>query len=126
MFTSDAEYRKLLAHRARYAQQTIAALFENIDLLITPVWPFLVPTIEASDAGANPDAAPLVQRIGHNTRPFNFLGLPAVTVPVGLDRNGLPLSVQLVGRPFSERLLLRCARAFERHYSFWERKPDVL
>lgn len=126
MFTSDAEYRKLLAHRARFARQTIAQLFNDIDILITPVWPFLIPTIEASDAGANPEAGPLAQRIGHNTRPFNFLGLPAVTVPVGLDRNGLPLSVQLVGKPFSERLLLRCAHAFERHYSFWERKPDVL
>jgi len=125
MFTHQAEYQKLLAHRARYAEQTIAALFDKVDVLITPVWPFLIPTIDASDAGANPDAAPLVQRIGHNTRPFNYLGLPAVTVPVGLDRNGLPLSVQLVGRPFSEMLLLRCARTLERHYSFWERKPDV-
>jgi len=126
LFTTDAEYRKLLAHRAQYARQTIAALFDEIDILITPVWPILIPTIDASDTGANPDAAPLVQRIGHNTRPFNFLGLPAVSVPVGLDRNGLPLAVQLVGRPFSEMMLLRCARALERHYSFWERKPDDL
>lgn len=125
MFTTESEYRKLLAYRAEYTRKTIAAVFDEIDILITPVWPFLIPTIDASDVGANPDAAPMVQRIGHNTRPFNFLGLPVVTVPVGLDPNGLPLSVQLVGRPFSEMKLLRCARALERHYCFWERKPDV-
>lgn len=49
----------------------------------------------------------------------NYLGLPAVCLPVAVDRRGLPISVQLIGRPFSEQLLLEVASRFEhRHFSF--------
>ena len=125
VFTSADEGDKLRALRAKMARDVIGGLFQDHDVLITPVWPFLLPTIAESDVGANPEAAPLMQKIGHNTRPFNFLGLPAVVLPIGLDRNGLPLSVQLVGRPFSEPLLLQVARALERHYDFWAQRPDL-
>ena len=124
-FTSDEEYRRLLAARADFIARTIDDLFDKVDMFMTPVWPFALPTIEDSDVGANPQAAPLMQRIGHNTRPVNFLGLPAVCLPVGFDSNGLPLSVQLVGKPFSEGLLLRAARAIERDYDFWSARPDL-
>jgi aspartyl-tRNA(Asn)/glutamyl-tRNA(Gln) amidotransferase subunit A len=73
--------------------------------------------------GSNPEAVALVQKIGHNTRPVNFLGLPAICLPIGFDKNGLPVSTQLVGKPFSEDLLLRAARAIEREYRFWENRP---
>ena len=121
----DREVQKLRQLRADMASRFIHDVFSDCDLLITPVWPFLLPTISASDIGAKPDAAPLMQRIGHNTRPFNFLGLPVVVVPIGPDQNGLPLSIQLVGKPFSEALLLRAARAFERHYAFWDQSPNL-
>ena len=92
---------------------------------MAPVWPFALPTIKDSDVGANPEAATMMQRIGHNTRPVNFLGLPAICLPIGFDANGLPLSVQLVGKPFSEAILLRVARAIEREYDFWSHRPDL-
>ena len=117
------EQAKLRQLRADMMVSFIDHVLAENDVLITPVWPFLLPTISDTDIGSKPDAAPLVQRIGHNTRPFNFLGLPVVVIPIGLDSNGLPLSVQLVGKPFSEALLLRVARAFERHYAFWDQRP---
>ena len=120
----DREVEKLRQLRADMAVRFIDQVFATHDVLITPVWPFLLPTISDSDIGAKPDAAPLMQRIGHNTRPFNFLGLPVVVVPIGLDQHGLPLSVQLVGKPFSEALLLRVARALEQHYAFWDQRPS--
>ena len=119
------EVQKLRQLRADMASHVIDQVFGDCDVLITPVWPFLLPTISDSDIGAKPDAAPLMQRIGHNTRPFNFLGLPVVVVPIGLDQNGLPLSIQLVGKPFSEAMLLRAARAFEKHYAFWDQRPKL-
>ena len=121
----DHEVQKLRQLRADMAARVIDHVFCDCDVLITPVWPFLLPTISDSDIGAKPDAAPLMQRIGHNTRPFNFLGLPVVVVPIGLDQNGLPLSIQLVGKPFSEAILLRAAKAFERHYAFWDKRPEI-
>ena len=125
LFTSADDAKKLGQLRAQMARRVINELFAEHDILMTPVWPFLLPTIAESDVGANPDAAPLMQRIGHNTRPFNFLGLPAIVLPVGFDKNGLPLSVQLVGKPFSEPLLLQAAATMERHYAFWDNRPDL-
>lgn len=123
-YTSKEEKQKLAQIRAAMATRVIHDVFQDNDMLITPVWPFLLPKIEDSDVGAKPAAAPLMQRIGHNTRPFNFLGLPAVVVPIGFDQHGLPLSAQLIGRPFSEAMLLRAARALERHLRFWDQRPN--
>jgi aspartyl-tRNA(Asn)/glutamyl-tRNA(Gln) amidotransferase subunit A len=50
-------------------------------------------------------------------RAFSFAGVPALAVPVGVDREGLPLAVQLVGRPWAEPTLLSVAAAFQRERS---------
>ena len=47
------------------------------------------------------------------TRPFNLLGFPAVSVPCGFTDAGLPIGLQIVGRPFAEAKVLRLARASE-------------
>src|SRR2546430_17340384 len=47
------------------------------------------------------------------TRPFNGLGLPAISVPCGFGSTGLPLAFQLIGRPFAEALLLRLGHAYQ-------------
>ena len=124
-FTSNQEYKKLLRYRIQFIHEFLYKAFEEVDILIAPVWPCYIPTIKESDLGANSDAANLVRRIGHNTRPINYLGLPAISIPTGFDPNGLPLSVQLIGKPFSEKLLLRAAYALEKQLSFWDIRPDI-
>ena len=52
-------------------------------------------------------------RFSRLTRPINGLGLPALSVPCGLSRDGLPLAFQIVGRPFDEATVLRLGHAFE-------------
>jgi aspartyl-tRNA(Asn)/glutamyl-tRNA(Gln) amidotransferase subunit A len=49
---------------------------------------------------------PVVAALTRLTRPFSYLGLPVLTVPIGLDRHGMPVGAQLVGRPFGEARLL--------------------
>ena len=123
LYSSAEIEARLSATRAGLAAKIIDQVFSEIDVFVTPVWPFALPTIEDSDVGARPEAASLMQHIGHNTRPVNFLGLPAIVVPVGFDKNGLPVSMQFVGKPYSEALLIKLARHCEQHFRFWDRRP---
>jgi len=56
-----------------------------------------------------------------NSIPFNISGMPAVNVPVGLDRHGIPVGIQIVGRPFEESIILSLGYEFEQNYKLVER-----
>ena len=107
-------YVDALNLRGKVMKNFADAVFERADLLHLPVLPIEVPTIAESDVSSNPGFSDFVLSFGHCTRPFNYLGLPAMSVPAGVTSNGLPCGMQLVGRPFDEALLLRAARAYER------------
>jgi len=49
------------------------------------------------------------------TRIYDLVGLPSISIPVGFSSNGLPIGMQIAGRPFDEALVLRVAEAYERH-----------
>jgi aspartyl-tRNA(Asn)/glutamyl-tRNA(Gln) amidotransferase subunit A len=55
--------------------------------------------------------------------PAALAGLPAIAVPCGFTRAGLPISLQLIGRAFDERTLLRAAHAYEQSAGWWRRRP---
>jgi aspartyl-tRNA(Asn)/glutamyl-tRNA(Gln) amidotransferase subunit A len=124
-FVPAHDYYNALANRTSVVKRVLAETFECVDAVITPVWPYPLPTIEESDVGANPEAAAMVLRSGHNTRPVNYLGFPAVNLPTGFDANGLPASVQLIGAPYTEAKLLRIARALERELNFCSTRPRL-
>jgi aspartyl-tRNA(Asn)/glutamyl-tRNA(Gln) amidotransferase subunit A len=89
------------AQQARAAlRRACDALFARIDLLATP---------------AQPDVAPQLGTPAstYYTGPFNLLGWPAITIPTGLSATGLPLSIQLAGRPWDEPILLSAGHAIE-------------
>jgi Asp-tRNA(Asn)/Glu-tRNA(Gln) amidotransferase A subunit family amidase len=60
------------------------------------------------------------------SRTFNVYGLPAVSVPAGRSREGLPIGVQIVGRPFAEECVLAAALIIERSLGGWQPPPDAL
>ncbi|GBG81194.1 hypothetical protein CBR_g31867 [Chara braunii] len=55
----------------------------------------------------------------------NFIGLPAITVPVGHDRDGLPIGIQIIGRPWAEATLLQVAAALEGLCAPQNKGPNV-
>ncbi len=57
--------------------------------------------------------------------PFNLAGLPAISIPCGFDRGGLPIGLQIAGRPFDEATVLRVARAYERETGWGGRRPPL-
>jgi aspartyl-tRNA(Asn)/glutamyl-tRNA(Gln) amidotransferase subunit A len=66
---------------------------------------------------------PAFNAVSVNTRPFNYLGLPALSAPCGFDPNGLPVGLQLVARPFAEAVILKAGEAFQRDTDWHKAKP---
>ena len=100
--------------RRPLTRQIADAIFGKVDILHLPVIPTPVPTIVESGMAANPGFSEFLLNFGHCTRPFNYLGLPAISVPIDFTDNGLPCGMQLVANAFSEAVLFRAARAYER------------
>lgn len=125
MFIPARDYHNAIANRGETARRILSETFSRVDAVLTPVWPYSLPTIARSDPDSSTDAAGLILRSGHNTRPVNYLGFPAINLPVGFDSNGLPVSMQLIGAPYTEAMLLRLARAFERELDFWSARPKL-
>ncbi len=97
----------VLVQQARQAiRQRFEAIFRQIDLLSTPTMP----------AKAPPLGTPASVTF---TGPFNFLGWPTVSVPVGRTAEGLPLGLQLVGKAWDEATVLRAAYAIETGLKAW-------
>jgi len=94
------------------------SLFAHVDLLVTPTIPSLpIPIVQAQDDQAG------TALFARNTRPFNAYGLPAVSVPCGFAKNGLPIGLQIVGPPWGEEAVLRLAHAFEQTTASQTRRP---
>jgi aspartyl-tRNA(Asn)/glutamyl-tRNA(Gln) amidotransferase subunit A len=96
---TDAEYARAVAEREAYRDVASAAL-GDLDLLLAPTLPMVAPTVEESDGDR------LRERILTFTYRFNALGWPALALPCGAAEDGLPASIQLVGRPGADALVL--------------------
>jgi amidase len=99
----------------------LARCFEQIDLLLVPTMP--TPTPRLSDLSSfGTDSNVLIDMLRF-TAPFDFSGSPTITLPNGVDRNGLPLSMQLVGPHLSEDVLARAGHAFQSVTDWHARRP---
>ena len=87
----------------------VAAAFEDIDVLLIPVWPTPMPSAAEWTEMAQGEIADLLRYSG----PFNLTGMPALTMNGGFDQRGAPIGFQLVGKHLSEDLLLRVGHAFQ-------------
>jgi aspartyl-tRNA(Asn)/glutamyl-tRNA(Gln) amidotransferase subunit A len=110
---SAHDYLQALRLRARLTREFIAEVFAEVDALIAPVIPEPAPALEAVKSGSVDDVVARMGRFSRLTRPFNGLGLPALTVPCGFSADHRPLALQIVGRAFDEAMTLRLGHAYQ-------------
>jgi aspartyl-tRNA(Asn)/glutamyl-tRNA(Gln) amidotransferase subunit A len=119
-FNRDAQgahgYLSALRER-RQAQAALAPIFDQVDAILTPTTPIPAPPLSDVDESRLP--------LSRFTRAINFLGLCALAVPMGVTEAGLPTSLQIIGRPFCEPLLLRLGWAYEQARGPLGAQPDV-
>jgi aspartyl-tRNA(Asn)/glutamyl-tRNA(Gln) amidotransferase subunit A len=98
--------------------------FADVDLLVTPTMPIPAPAI--ADLKKDPAALrPAELMLLRNTRPFNVWGLPAVSVPCGFTKGGLPIGLQIAGPHWREDLVLRLAHTYEQATEWHMRRAVV-
>ncbi|HSG91951.1 MAG TPA: amidase [Pseudomonadales bacterium] len=118
--TTGLQYAQL--ERAReHHRRAMDAVFGEVDALIMPAMPFGVPTLASMDATPPKGSAEPITF----TAPSDYSGHPSVTMPAGLDAEGLPRAFQLIGPYMGEGLLLRMAAAFERERGPMPAPPGV-
>jgi aspartyl-tRNA(Asn)/glutamyl-tRNA(Gln) amidotransferase subunit A len=105
--------------RRRELRAELQAAMANLDVVITAGAPGEAPKMDAVprwDVFANPNF----------TMPFNVSGYPALCVCSGFGAGGLPVSVQIAGKPFRDAMVLRVGDAFEKATSFRSRRPALV
>jgi len=106
--------------RMQIARNTIDETFADVDVLVAPTNMVLPQTIEA--ILANPAREGSLIR---NTLPFNVFGIPAISVPCGFTRAGLPIGLQIIGPRLGEARVLALAHAYEQATDWHRREPPI-
>ena len=116
-------YTRSLLQLKEYRRQ-IASAFEEVDLLVTPT--VAVPAPAIAELQQNPEQLrPRELLLLRNTQPFNVWGLPAISVPCGFTRSGLPIGLQIAGRHWQEESVLQLAHAYEQTTEWHKCKPNI-
>jgi aspartyl-tRNA(Asn)/glutamyl-tRNA(Gln) amidotransferase subunit A len=109
-----------LARRAQAeARRKCDLLFEKYDVMILPTTPIPATLIEGEDAL---ERARMLTRL---TAPFNLTGLPALSLPCGFTKDGLPIGLQIASRAWNEAEVIRTGHVYEQATKWHQRKPDL-
>ncbi|WP_088343372.1 MULTISPECIES: amidase [Rhodomicrobium] len=120
---SAIEYLDALRWRGPALAAHLAAI-EGVDAVIAPASREVAPTIAATDVGG-PNAEATIIAITRFMRPVNFLGLPGLVVPAGQGETGMPIGLQLIGRPFGDETLTALGTAFQSVTDHHKRVPSL-
>ncbi|GAB4853369.1 hypothetical protein Ancab_017545 [Ancistrocladus abbreviatus] len=100
-------------------------IFQNVDIMVSPTTGMTAPLIPSSALKAGESNLQVSGYLMRFAVAANLLGLPAISIPVGYDKQGLPIGLQLLGRPWAEASLLRMASAIEDICGKTKKKPAL-
>jgi aspartyl-tRNA(Asn)/glutamyl-tRNA(Gln) amidotransferase subunit A len=123
-FVTAGQYIK--AQRVRSViREEFHRAFELVDVLITPGLPVVAPEMEQDSftlSGKRETARSALTRL---MRPYNLTGVPAIVLPCGFSKSGLPVALQIAGRPFEEATVLAVAQAYEKQSPWHKKRPSI-
>ena len=119
---SGLDYQKIILRRLSFRGR-VAALFQDIDLLLVPAQSLASPTT-AQLANLGEDAE-MLNALVRYTMPFNMSGSPTITLPCGFTDAGTPIAFQFVGRHLEEEMLVRAGYAYQTATD-WHRQHPAL
>ena len=114
---SASDYIQAQRVRQRIKRE-FAEVMKKVDLVVTPTMTGTAAAFE----GYNPAS---IMRGPSFTGPFNLTGLPAISVPAGFSSIGLPIGMQIVGKPFDEPTVIRAAYTYQQHARWYQQRPPI-
>jgi aspartyl-tRNA(Asn)/glutamyl-tRNA(Gln) amidotransferase subunit A len=105
--------------------QNFFSALQQIDVIVTPSLPITAWEQKQATVVINGEQESALGASWRLTFPFNLTGLPAISLPCGFDRRGLPIGLQMAAKPFDEVTLLRLAHAYENIHRWGERMPPL-
>ncbi len=121
---SASQYLKAQRFRRLLCNQTFEAM-KRLDVLVGPTTPIPATPIGQELVRIEDKEVPIPASLSRLTRPANMTGLPALSVPCGFSAEGLPVGLQLIGRPFEEEMVLRVAHAYQGATEWHRRLPPL-
>jgi len=121
-FVSGAHYVRAQQIRALVTREVDEALARR-DVLLAPATPLVAPVLGERETTLGDGPSDVRAALLRCTRPFNFSGHPACAAPCGFTAGGLPIGLQIVGRPFDEATVLRVVDAYQRITDWHTRRP---
>ena len=121
-FVTGAHYVRSQQARALLAREVDDVLARR-DVLLAPATPLVAPVLGEREATLGDGPSDVRAALLRCTRPFNFSGHPACAAPCGFTPGGLPIGMQIVGRPFDEATVLRVVDAYQRITDWHTRRP---
>lgn len=122
----DTSLAAAVAQRPTLVATFTEQVLQSADVAILPVMMIRTPAAAECDPRDTAFSASTLYELSHLTRFVNMLGLPAVALPVGFDDRGLPVALQIVGRPGADRALLNLAAAIQARSDWHGRVPDAI
>ena len=120
-----SRYIDALRLRGELLQRFLSEVFNQVDVLHIPSLAIPTPTRAETDVGGDAKMDRLLALLTRLQRPLNFLGLPSIALPCGETASGMPVGMQLAGRPFAEDVILHLAHAFQQVTPWHARQPAI-
>lgn len=98
--------------------------FQSVDVIVSPTMPITAWTSGQWEVKVGARNESVLAASWRFTFPFNLTGLPAISIPCGFDTQGLPIGLQIAGKPFDEPTVLRVAHAYERTHDWKDAFPN--
>lgn len=122
-----SHYIQAQRFRTVLRQRFLDRFAEGIDVFALPSLPFTAPVIGTANIELEPGVVrPTLEAIMRFTGIASVTGMPALSVPSGFDAQGMPIGLQLLGRPFDEATLFRAGHAFQQATDHHLRRPPLL
>ena len=110
----------------KIVQEAVQSLwFSHCDAILVPTLQIETPSIEATTKGSTAEILLNLMRVTQNTKSINYLSLPALSIPAGFTKGGLPIGMQLIGNLFAEEKLLQIGNAFQKVTKWHQQFPKI-